>query len=276
MTGPTAPSNVTDLLAAASGARIFDLARPYVNGMAQSPNHPPFRHSLDRRHGDRVRADGDSAAADLISLGCHVGTHVDALAHVSHDGVLHGGVDAAAAQAGGRFDELGIDAMDPFVGRGIMLDLPATLGVERLAGGHEITVAELEQTVTRQGTAPTGGDVVFVRSGWAQHWDDPDAYVGHDTGVPGVGESGATWLADGSPAAVGADTIAFERLAPGAGHSTLPAHRILLVERGINIVETLDLEALADAGVHEFLLVLAPLPVVGATGAPVRPLAIAP
>ncbi|MEL7207361.1 MAG: cyclase family protein [Actinomycetota bacterium] len=268
-------TDTADLLAVADGARVFDLARPYRQGMAQSPNHPPFRHALDRRHGDRVRADGGSAAADIIVMGCHVGTHVDALAHVSHDGLLHGGIDAAEAQQGGRFDELGIEAMEPVVGRGVLLDVPGALGVERLDGGHEIGVDELERTVEAQDIPLGAGDVVLVRSGWGQLWDDPDAYIGADSGVPGVGEAGAEWLAGHEPTAVGADTIAFECLAPGAGHALLPAHRVLLVEHGINIVETLDLEALAAAAAHEFLLVLAPLPIVGATGAPVRPIAIA-
>ena len=265
-----------DLLAAADGAEVFDLSRPYQQGMAQSPNHPPFRHALDRRHGDRVRADGGSAAADIIMMGCHVGTHVDALAHVSHDGCLHGGVSAAEAQQGGRFDDLGIDSMAPYVGRGILLDVPAVLGVGVLDGGHEITVDELEHTVEEHGTAPAEGDVVLVRSGWGRHWEDADTYRGGPSGVPGVGEAGAIWLADHHPTAVGADTIAFECLAPGAGHGLLPAHRVLLVERGINIIETLDLEGLAEADAREFLLTLAPLPVAGATGAPVRPLAVVP
>ncbi len=74
--------------------------------------------------------------------------------------------------------------------------------------------------------------------------------------------------------AAGADTIAFERLAPGAGHATLPAHRVLLVEAGIYIIETLDLEEIAAERVHEFTFVLSPLPLFGATGSPVRPLAV--
>jgi kynurenine formamidase len=51
---------------------------------------------------------------------------------------------------------------------------------------------------------------------------------------------------------------------------------MLLVERGIHIVETMRLHPLLDTGVSECLLVLNPLPIVGATGAPVRPLAILP
>ena len=86
--------------------------------------------------------------------------------------------------------------------------------------------------------------------------------------------AGAHWLADHDPVAVGADSIAFEHLPAGAGHALLPAHTLLLVERGIHIIETLDLEALARAGVFEFLFVCSPLKFVGATGSPVRPLAI--
>jgi kynurenine formamidase len=54
----------------------------------------------------------------------------------------------------------------------------------------------------------------------------------------------------------------------------LPAHRVLLVEHGVHIIETMALEELAAQGVHEFLFVVAPLPLVGATGSPVRPLAV--
>ena len=89
--------------------------------------------------------------------------------------------------------------------------------------------------------------MVLIRSGWGQHFDngDGDTFRGLSTGVPGVAEAGATWLAGHGVHAVGADTIAFERFAPGAGHGLLPAHRVLLVERGIYIIETMDLEELA-------------------------------
>jgi kynurenine formamidase len=92
--------------------------------------------------------------------------------------------------------------------------------------------------------------------------------------VPGVGEVGAQWLADRRVHAAGADTIAFERLPPGGGHSLLPAHRILLVENGIYLIEAMNLDGLAAARAYEFMFVLAPLALVGATGSPVRPLAV--
>lgn len=273
MTNPT----TTQLLdAAAQGLEIFDLGRTLTVGMPQSPNHPAYWHAMPRRHGDMTRGDGGSAANDMISMGTHVGTHVDALAHVSQDGKLYGDVDAYEAQVGGKFVEHGAHTIAPMVRRGVLLDVPGTLGVERLEAGQEITVDDLKATLEKQGTEIREGDVVLVRSGWGQHFDngDGDTYRGLSTGVPGVSDSGATFLADFGIHATGADTIAYEQLKPGAGHGLLPAHRVLLVERGIYIIEAMDLEGLAKAGKHEFLFVMSPLKFFGATGSPVRPLAV--
>jgi kynurenine formamidase len=262
------------LAAIEHGVRVFDLARPMAVGMPQSPNHPEFRMALVRRHGDSNRADGSSAANEILITGGHVGTHIDALSHVSQHGRLHGGVDAAAAQVGGRFSEHGVERIAPMVCRGVLLDVPAALGMEACPPAYEITPADLERTAAEQGTDPRPGGVVLVRSGWGRRWEDREAFIGRASGVPGPGADAARWLAERRPRAVGADSIAFERLAPGAGHAVLPAHVILLVEHGVHIIETLDLEGIAAAGVREFLFVLAPLPLVGATGSPVRPLAV--
>ena len=270
----TATAVQRHLLELIGNARVFDLGQALRNGMAQSPNHATFRHCLDRRHGDRVRADGGSAASDLISLGCHVGTHVDALAHVSQDGRLHGGVDAPQAQTGGRFESLGIHELPPFVGRGVLLDVPAHLGADCCPPGYAIGAGELEAIAAAQGTPVRANDAVLVRTGWARRAGDPDAYRGVRSGVPGVDEAGAAWLAARGVSLVGADTLAFEALAPGAGHALLPVHRFLLVEVGINIIEALNLEEVSAAGAFEFLFVLGHLNVFGATGAPARPLAI--
>ena len=267
---------MTDKLfeALASGVQVYDLSRLYEIGMPQSPNHPAYWRSMPRRHGDRVRDDGGSAANDLIVMGTHVGTHMDALGHVSHDGLLYGDVQAADEQVGGGFPTHGIDAVAPLFTRGVLLDIPAVRGVTALEGGDEISPEDLDAALERHDGEVCPGEVLLIRSGWGQRWHDRDAYIGHDSGVPGVSAAGARWLAARRPAAVGADTIAFEHLPAGKGHAVLPAHRILLVEEGINIIETMDLERLALDGVDACTLVLAPLPLVGATGAPVRPLAV--
>ncbi|MTB14963.1 MAG: cyclase family protein, partial [Actinobacteria bacterium] len=76
-------STLNTILSGLSGARIIDLSQPMKRGMPQSPNHPPFRMILERRHGDMVRADGGSASNEIIVTGGHVGTHIDGLSHVS-------------------------------------------------------------------------------------------------------------------------------------------------------------------------------------------------
>ncbi|MBW9208451.1 cyclase family protein [Mumia sp. zg.B53] len=268
------PRSLLDAVRA--GVRVVDLGRRLTVGMPQSPNHPPYWHALPRRHGDMVRVDGGSAANDMISMGTHVGTHVDALAHVSQDGRLYGGLDVADALEGGRYAQLGAHTIEPMVRPGVLLDVPAALGVGRLDAGYEITVADLELTLERQGSTIAPGDVVLVRSGWGQHFDSgaDQLFMGQSSGVPGVGAAGAQWLVDRGVHATGADTIAYECLPPGAGHATLPAHRVLLVENGVYIIETMALEELAAEGLHEFVFVLSPLPLFGATGSPVRPLAV--
>jgi kynurenine formamidase len=258
------------------GAKVIDLSHAYRNGMPQSPNHPPFRMALERRHGDRVRADGGSAANELIVIGGHVGTHVDALAHVSHDGLIYGGVPAASLQGNAGFSRLGIDEFEPYVGRTLLLDVAAVHGVPVLEPGYEVTVADLEAAAELADSRPQPGDVILIGTGWSRHWDDTELFDGRRAGTPGPGASAGEWLAGARPRAVGAETIAFEQIPAGKGHALLPVHRIMLVEHGVNIVETMNLAALLDLGVREFLLVLNPLRIAGATGAPVRPLAVIP
>lgn len=228
-----------------------------------------------RRHGDMVRQDGSSAANDLIVTGGHVGTHVDALGHVSFRGRLYGGGSASEIQTGGRLQSHGIDQLPPIVAPGVLLNVASHYGLEILPGGYEISADDLRATAESSNVTINSGDVVLVRTGWARHFTDPDVFLGHDSGVPGVTEEGARWLADHNILATGSDTTAYEHIPPGQGHALLPAHRLLLVERGINIIEMLDLEPLHEASLSQFVFVLAPLKIIGATGSPVRPLALA-
>ncbi|HEV8043988.1 MAG TPA: cyclase family protein, partial [Rubrobacter sp.] len=153
------------LEALASGTNVYDLAQPLSAGTPHSPNHPSFRMSLMRRHGDMVREDGSSAANEIIVTGGHTGTHVDALAHVSHKGKLHGGASADEAQRGGRFEEHGIDAMEPIVGRGVLLDVAGLHGTDVLPGGYGITEEDLRVAAEKVGVEIRGGDTALIHSG---------------------------------------------------------------------------------------------------------------
>lgn len=257
-----------------ASARVVDLAHPLERGMPVSPNHPAFEIAMMRRHGDVVRPDGGSAANEMITIGGHVGTHIDALGHVSQDGVLHGGVEAEEVQGNRGLDVLGIDTVEPIVGRAVLLDVAALHGVECLPPAHEVTVEELEGAERAAGVDVREGDSVLIRTGWAKHWSDPDTFRGQIGGAPGPGEQAGRWLAGRGVRLAGGETIAFEVIRPGAGHATLPVHRILLVEAGIHIIETMNLTELAAAGSAESVLVVAPLKIVGGTGSPIRPIAL--
>ena len=211
-------------------ARVIDLAHPLERGMPVSPNHPAFEIAMMRRHGDMVRPDGGSAANEMITLGGHVGTHIDALGHVSHDGLLHGGVEASEVQSNRGLGALGIDTVEPIVGRGVLLDVAAVHRVDCLPPAYEVTVEDLEAAEKAGGAGIRPDDSVLIRTGWARHWTDPDMFRGQIDGAPGPGAGAGRWLADRGVRLVGGETIAFEVIRPGAGHATLPVHRILLVE----------------------------------------------
>lgn len=262
------------LESALRGARVFDLSHPMVVGMPQSPNHVAFTMAMTRRHGDLVRRDGSTGAAEMVIMSGHTGTHLDALSHVALGGRMYGGVDAGQALENGRFSALGVETVPPIVARAVLIDVARACGVGCLPAGYGIHASTLKNAADESGVIVKDGDVVLVRTGWGEmYWDDAEAFIGLASGVPGVDEDGAAWLASLAPLAVGSDTMAVERIQPGAGHGSLPVHRDLIGKRGIYLMEMLNLGGLAEAEAVVSTLVAAPLALVGATGAPIRPLA---
>jgi len=253
---------LSDLLAS---ARVYDLAQPYFSGMPHHPSHPPFLYSLVKSHGEYLGPNGASSASDAIALGSHVGTHIDALCHFSRGGRLHGGEAAADLQSyGAGLQRHAIDTVPPILRRGVLLDIA---GADPLPADFEITPARLD--TASQGTAIRPGDIVLLRTGWARYFRDPGKFISQVHG-PGPALAGARWLSSRGIFAAGSDTVAFEKVPDPA----MPVHVHLLVESGIHIVECLNLEELAQAGVREFLFIALPLKIEGATASPIRPIAL--
>jgi len=250
--------------------RIFDLSQEWRIGMPHWPTHPPFLYSLSKGHGDIVLEGGVSSAAEVMTLGGHLGTHIDALGHFSRHGRLHGGIAAAANQS---FEyglaAAGIDRVLPIVRRGVLLDVVPD-GMDALAPSQAVMAADLEAAATRAAVPVEPGDVALIRTGWGRLWDRPREMAGPG-GAPGLDLGAAQWLSARRIFAAGSDTLAFE-VTPT---STFPVHVHLLVESGIHIMEALDLEAVRQAAVYEFLFVASPLKIRGGTGSPIRPFAIA-
>ena len=258
------------LLALLGKAQVYDLAQPYYVGMPHHPNHPPFLFGLNKKHGDYVASNGASSASEGLTLGGHVGTHIDALCHFSCGGRLHGGVPAEDLQSyGGGLQRYSIDTVAPIFRRGVLLDAAAHLGVEALAPDFEITPQHLEAMESAQGVRVEAGDVVVLRTGWARFWDDAHRFISQVHG-PGPAAAGARWLSSRGIFAAGSDTVAFERVPD----SQMPVHVHLLVESGIHIIECLNLERLAAERRYTFAFLAAPLKIQGGTGSPIRPLGL--
>lgn len=251
--------------------KVYDLGQPYRPGMPHHPNHPPFAFTLTKKHGDVMYANEVSAANCLFTTGGHTGTHLDSLGHISHKGILYGNVKAARVQDYSTGIQLrGIHTTPPVVRRGILLDVPRALDKRVLPNAFPIGRRELEAAAKKERVSLKSGDVVLVRTGWAQYWKDPVKYVANERGAPGVTLDGAEWLAKHKIAFTGSDTTAYEKTPT----HDLPVHVCLLTRNGIQLMEMLNLEELAKDRVYEFLFVALPLKIIGGTASPIRPIAI--
>jgi kynurenine formamidase len=262
---------VPDLLDALGSARVFDLEQLRYAGAPSHPAHQPgFNYFLHRHHA-RGAGEARTGASGIVVMPEHSGTHIDALAHQAENLVLHGGVHVdEGVQTSVGFRVLGVDTIAPLVTRGVLLDVA---GPKRLEPEHAITVDELERAAATAHVEIRKGDAVLVRTGYGALWSEPSEYLR----AAGVSAAGSSWLIGRNVSAVGADNMAWDVIGPKDPdlNVTLPGHILLLVRAGIPIIENLNLEELAAAGVHEFAFVCLPLKMRGATGSPVRPIALA-
>ncbi len=258
--------------------RVFDLEQPRYQGMPIHEAHQPgYLYVLHRRHRDTYRpaeAGPRSGASGLIVAMEHSGTHIDAACHQAEHLMLCGGVPAEEVATPRGFTRFGIEEVAPIVAPGIVLDVPRFRGVDEVPAQEAISAAELQACAAHQGLTVEPGMVVLVRTGNARHWGEPERYLAG----PGMAGDASRWLAERAVLAVGADNMAWDVIGlrdPDAG-CELPGHLELLARRGILIIENLTLEELAAAKAWQFTFVCAPLKFNGATGSPVRPLAIVP
>ena len=249
--------------------RVFDLEQPRWAGAPIHPGHVPpgFSYLLHRRHDPQNAApDGRSGSAGTLITSEHAGTHIDALSHQAVDMKMCGGVDPREVATAFGYTQLGVETIPPIVTRGWLIDLG------EVALDRWVSVDEVRSAAEAQGVRPGPGDVVLVRTGSGARWDDPGTYL---RGA-GMKAEVSQWLADAGVTAVGADNMAWDgALGPDPDTGVvLPGHSILLVRSGVYIIENLHLEELAAAGAREFTFVCTPLKIRGATGSPVRPIAL--
>lgn len=187
---------------------------------------------------------------------------------------------------GGDGDSVtGIEHMkDAFTGRGVLLDVGRAVGdaLGELPDGFPILEEHLRATIEAQGATSSvrRGDIVLVRTGQLGRVRRLGEWGGYAAGdAPGLSFTTLGWLHRTEIAAIASDTWGLEvRPHEFAQPAMSPLHQIAIPNMGLPLGEMWDLEELAEAcaadGVHEFLLVAAPLPVTGAVGAPVNPIAV--
>ena len=254
-----------------SDTRVYDLEQPRYFGAPVYPSHAPgYVYTLHRRH-EPGTGEARTGASGFMYTTEHSGTHIDALCHQAENLQFYGGQEInALVQTSTGFTRLGAETIAPLVTRGVLLDVARHLGVERTA--RLIRRADLEATAHEQGVTIGAGDVVLIRTGNGALWQQPDEYLLGS----GMSADVSLWLAYLRVLAVGADNMAWDE--PGAVDPdlkvTLPGHVILLVRHGIYIIENLFLEELAQDKRYDFSFICLPLKLRGATGSPVRPIAL--
>lgn len=218
--------------------------------------------------------ESDGACEDVLILPSHSVTHIDALCHTYHDGTFYNGFPASGFEPYAGARRLGIEKLSGFAGRGVLLDVAAFVGVPWLGSDHVIDAAELAECARVQGVEVRAGDVVLLRTGWQERFLD-EVSRGETPGhaQPGIGVDAARYLAERDIAALGADNSGIEPI-PFPTGQPLAVHIEMLIRRGTPLIENMRLSELAADGCQEFLFVLGALPVPGATGSPVNPIAI--
>ncbi|MEJ2582742.1 MAG: cyclase family protein, partial [Acidobacteriota bacterium] len=164
-----------------------------------------------------------------------IGTQFDALGHVGYrgdgpmeDDVFYNGFKGSEVYSTSGLKKLGVENARPFFTRGVLIDVADYKGVERLEPGYEITVADLEGSLDKQGVSIQEGDVVLIRTGHSKLWDiDAEAYYDW-TAEPGLGVSAASWLVDKKVVIVGSDNFGIEVIPFSKGATVWPVHMFLL------------------------------------------------
>ena len=227
----------------ASPERVLDLSLEVYDGFQSHATHARttvMDYVTHAFSAPRYVAPCRGFATKLLVMSDHVGTHVDAPYHFVPEGVTIEEVPPAS-----------------LIGPAVVLDATAHMVADRPA-----TAETLERAAAAQGVKIEEGDIAVVRV-WKGGWGDPG--FAH---AKGVDETGAAWLLERGVKAVGIDIAYFEG---DLADLRRPVH-MLVLGHGIPIVENLiNLERI-PAG--RFTFVGLPLRIRGATGSPIRAVAV--
>lgn len=268
-----APNSAVAALLAVSGLHVVDLGQDLFDGMPVHESHPPYVFSPYLRHGDFELPGKYWGTNEIVIMSGHTGTHIDALSHIAYDGRFFDGSSAVEAQRGGKgLTHLAAESIEPIVGRAVYLDVATARSVDVLPRDSAIGPDEILAILQDTSIRIESGDSIIIRTGFGSLWDSPADYLSGLHGNPGVNLATAELFESCRVRAVGSDTSTVEHVPPCG--ETLPVHRRLIAERGIHLIENLNLEGMPRVAALEFVFVCSPLKLRGSSGGPVRPLAL--
>ena len=254
--------------------QVVRLAQLLSNKTPVPRHRAGLQHFMGRDGGDYAagakRPGGFQFAEDTVVMPLHIGTHIDALCHAWCDSRMFNNYREETMRSTSGATRLGVEKMPPAVTRGLLLDVVGLRG-RSLHGGEVVSRADLEACLAVAQLEIEPGDAVLLHTGWLaaqQGVSDIDFNT-----EPGIDYEAGLWLAQRDVALIGADNYAVEVL-PFADGTVFPVHQCVIRDFGIPLLEGLLLEPLVRTGRREFLFVAAALPIVGATGSPLTPLAI--
>ncbi|MCK0190435.1 cyclase family protein [Arenibacter sp. F20364] len=211
-----------------------------------------------------------SYTGDAISMYTHMGTHIDALNHFGLHGKIWNGFSHEEYLGDKGWKKTGAESIPPIIARGVLLDVAHAKGP--LPKNYRITSQDLQLTLEKQGIKLKSGDVVLIRTGQAKFYENASQYLDN---YPGISLDAVKWLVeDQRIMLLGADNLSFEAFPPEREDNWVPVHTYLLAEKGVMFIEQLFLEDLSKDKQYEFAFIAASLKLKGASGSPLRPIAI--
>jgi kynurenine formamidase len=289
------------------GARIYEASFVRTNTMPKSPFANPSLSKPKPTAGVPFSAHAfNSEAFDAGAEPQQQGTQIDALGHFasiaapwdpknpySADGAsYYGGYKQADIKptADSPLLKLGIEKIPALVTTAVLLDAKSHVGKGKpMAAGEVVTAAHIEGMLKAQGLAKRGilpGDMVWIHTGWSEHWKEGEAGAPYYAGAPGLAVDAAKLLSTKRIVAIGLDAPFIDavpegmlqgKAAPAQGTEPgLPfsIHHYMLSVFGIHHLENLNLGAMARDRVWTSCAMALPSRDQGAAGAVVRPVAI--
>jgi len=271
------------ILARVDGTKSYDLSIDYFVGMpsfqaAGDPSYQLFMsHTPAGTVVDNMNGAGEAGnrhvcySGDVVFMYTHTGTHIDSLSHFGVDGHIYNGFSVEDNLGSRGWTKGGAEVIPPIITRGVLIDVAKSHQLDCLPDSYAITVEDCQKVLADEGITLQPGDVAMIRTGRMGFWPDGSKVLGNP---PGLSLEAAKWLTGQGISAIAADQECVEVGPSQHDDNWLPGHCHFLAEAGFPVIELVNLEDLSRDGVNEFCLIAAPIRLRGASGAPLRPIAL--